>query len=333
MSSTIKDVAKRAGVSISTVSRVLNGTAQVRSEKKAAVERAAHELGYSPNPAALSLLNKKTGGIGVLLPFVGGEFFADLLNGLDKAAQESGVFLVVSTSHRRRGEFNAAIQAMQSRVDGLIVMAPEIGPEGVAALSRRSEPLVFINTRVDGRAVDALNFDNYGGALALVRHLASLGHSHIAHIRGPADASDAQERVEGYRAGMRELGVEDTSALEYEGEFTNEAGYEATRRILEAETRPTAIMAANDSCATGVLSALNKAGLSVPGDVAVTGFDGISSGHFTLPPLTTVRLPTWQVGYEAIRRIVARLHGRAGQEFVKQVLPGEVVARESTLQG
>lgn len=331
MSVTIRDVAQHAGVSISTVSRVLNNTCPVREDKRRSVIEATRELGYRPNPAARSLLGKKTGGLGVLLPYVSGEFFAELLNGLDEAAQENGFFLVVSTSHRHLEEFNAAIQAMDKRIDGLVIMAPELGAQDVMSIVESGTPVSFINTYVEGLRTDVFNFDNYGGAYALTRHLLDLGHRRIALIKGPSGAGDAQERVRGYRTAMTEAGFSDTAALEFDGDYTQAAGFAAAKAILDADPRPSAIVAANDYCATGAISALNQAGVDIPGEMAITGFDGVTSSQYTLPPLTTVRVPVREIGYRAFSRLVARLDGRVDEEHLQQqVVPVELLEREST---
>lgn len=328
---TIRDVAHAANVSISTVSRVLNDTCVVSEDKRLLVLEAAKNLNYRPNPAARSLLNKSTGGLGVLLPFVSGEFFSEFLGGIDEAAQKNDFFLMISTSHRHQDEFRAAMRAMDKRVDGLIIMAPELGAEDAASIPSLDEPVVFVNTNIDQRPFDVINFDNFGGAHALTRHLLELGHHRIAHIKGPADARDAQERTRGYRMAMAESGIEDVVALEFQGGFTQESGHAAANRILQMDPRPSAIMAANDYSAMGVLSALHEAGISVPKDVAVAGFDGLASGQFTVPPLTSVRVPVRELGSTAVIRLIDRLHGKlADTAPLRLDLPVELLIREST---
>lgn len=331
MSVTIRDVARRAGVSISTVSRVLNDTGSVRKDKRQAVLRASRALGYLPNPAARSLLGKRTGGLGVLLPYVSGEFFAELLDGLDAAAQERERFLVVSTSHRHPHEFSAAIRAMDKRVDGLVIMAPELDRRDLEPIIGASCPTSLINTYVEDVAADVFNFDNYGGAYALTQHLLRAGHRRIALIHGAPGAGDARERARGYRAAMDDAGVRDTAALEFEGDYTPAAGFAATEAILAMDPRPTAIVAANDYCAAGALSALAGAGVGVPTEMAVTGFDDVPSARYTVPPLTTVRAPIRDLGYRSIKRLVERLAGRADPGvFEDEVAPVELVVRAST---
>ena len=331
MGITIRDVARRAGVSTSTVSRVLNDTCPVQEEKRQLVLEASETLGYTPNPAARSLLGKKTGGLGVLLPFVGAEFFSEFLTGLDQAAQENEFFLVVSTSHRHLDEFNAAMQAMNKRVDGLIIMAPELNAQDAESISKAEGPIVFVNTYMDQHPFDVINFDNYGGAYTLTRHLLALGHRRIALIKGPVNARDAQERARGYRAAMAEEGLIDTAALEFEGEFTHDAGYAATKMIVRTPSRPTAIVAANDYCAAGAMHALHEAGIAMPDEMAVAGFDGIVSSQYALPPLTSVRVPMREIGFQAVSRLVDRVRGNEVAEAPQQhIVPVELVVRQST---
>ena len=330
MPATIHDVARQAGVSISTVSRGMNGTSPVKSDKRDLVLQVAEELGYEPNPAALSLLGKKTGGIGVLLPFITDEFFSDLLGGLDAAAQEADRFLVISTSHLKVEEFRRAAKAFRQRVDGFVVMAPELKGAQAALMLGAGVPTVFINTQVEETLqADVFNFDNYGGMYRLTKHLIEQGHTDVVHVRGPESAWDASERARGYRDAMREAGL-DAHMRFVQGNYTRQAGYESVAEILEMEPRPTAIVAANDYCATGVLSALHEAGIEVPGDISVCGFDGLASSQYTVPPLTTASVPIRQIGERAIRRLVGRLEERENVgAYALETAKVEVVDRQS----
>ncbi len=329
MAATIRDVARRAGVSISTVSRVLNDSASVNETKRRLVLEAARELGYTPNPAARSLLGKRTGAIGVLLPFVSAEFFSEFMTGLDEAAQANNFFLLISTSHRHQDEFHAAIRAMEKRVDGMIVMAPEINSESTDVPSGIG-PVVFVNTNVQDESLNVINFDNYGGSYELTRRLLDQGHHRIAIITGPAGARDASERVRGFRAAMAEVDTNVSSGLEYLGDYTQEAGYRATQSILaDADPPPTAIVCANDYCAMGALRALNEAGISIPDEIAVAGFDGITSGQYTQPALTSVRVPMQTIGAQAIDRLIELINNK-DDEPIQKTVPVEVVERAST---
>ena len=323
---TIRDVAERAGVSIATVSRVLNRTSPVSEARRQLVLNAADALGYAPNPAALSLRGKRTGGIGALLPFISGEFFSELMGGMDEAARAHGYFLVVSTSHRRPSEFRRAMGALDRRVDALVVMAPELGGAEVASLLRPRTPVAFVNTYGEGLDADVFNFDNAAGARAATEHLLALGHRRIAFVHGPGRARDAQARAEGYRAAMAAAGL---PPRETEGGFTREAGYAAATRLLTEDPRPTAVVAVNDYCALGVMSAMHASGVSVPGDVSIVGFDGLASAEYATPPLTTVRVPVREVGYRAVEKLVQHL-AHEGTPLTQETEPVALVVRGST---
>ena len=325
---TIRDVAQRAGVSISTVSRVLNKSASVNEGKRKRVEAAAAALGYSPNPAARSLLGQSTGGIGVLLPYIAGDFFSEFLYGIDRVTSDSGYFLVVSSSHRNVKEFQAVIQGLNRRVDGLIVMSTEVPAPVVRTWLPADLPIVFANTEVEEGALEAVNFDNRGGAYRLTEHLVEAGHRRIAFLRGPESSHDAAERLEGFRSALRAHGLE--PALELPGDYTMESGQAAVRALLAADPLPTALFAANDLSAYGALSGLREAGLDVPSDIALAGFDDIRLAQFASPSLTTVRVPAREVGQRAIERLLARIKGANGVPAALQTLPTEVIVREST---
>ncbi|MEL7363464.1 MAG: LacI family DNA-binding transcriptional regulator [Bacteroidota bacterium] len=331
MSATIRDVAHRAGVSISTVSRVLNDTARVSHTKRKRVLEAAAALGYAPNPAARTLLSKQTSSLGVLLPFVSGEFFSELLHSLDTAAQDAGYFLLISTSHRLHNEFRAARMMLEKRVDGLIVMAPELRPREAQMLASASEPIVFINTDAEGLPFDTVNFDNYGGSYALTSHLLALGHRDIGIIRGPVGARDAEQRLKGYRTALAEAGIAPRSDWIVTGEYTLEAGYAVAQPLFAKDEHPTALLCANDYCAAGAVRAAHEAGLSVPSDLSVVGFDGLPSTLYMQPPLTTARVPIDVVGRTAVSLLLDRIaEGHADHDPVRRVVPVDVLMRAST---
>ncbi len=330
MGVTIRDVARRAGVSISTVSRVLNDSSPVSPDKQRRVVEAVEALGYTPNPAARSLLKRETGGLGVLLPAIGGEFFSMLIDSIDRATQQHGFFLMVSSSHWSEKAFRAALKGTYRRVDGMLIMAPEMAAEAVQDLMTPDVPVVFINTQVQGTAFDAINFDNYGGAYVLARHLIRQGHRRIALIKGPPLAFDARERRRGYRAALRDAGITPDEHLEVQGDYTHEAGLEAARRVLALDPLPTAIMAANDVSAHAMVHALHEAGWGVPDDFSITGFDDILSSKYTTPPLTTVNVPIAQMGTSAILRLIDRIRGETPWMPEERVLPVRLIVREST---
>src|SRR5215212_1724417 len=293
---TIHDVAKRAGVSVATVSRVLNGKEVVREETSQQVFSAAKSLRYVPNVAARSLSIRRSHTIGIVLPDVHGEFFSEVIRGVDVAARHAGYHILVSGSHSDVGEMLEVLDTMRGRVDALVVMAPDVGPAALREQLAPDLPLVLLNA--SGGDHDVITIENYGAARAMTAHLASLGHERIAFIKGPPQNNDARERLRGYRQAMRRLG-EKGQRLEVAGDFTEGAGEEAARVVLQAHPRPTAIFAANDSMAVGALAALAAAGVDVPGSMAIAGFDDIPIARYVSPPLTTVRIDIAELGRRA----------------------------------
>jgi LacI family transcriptional regulator len=306
---TIHDVAARAGVSVATVSRVLNGKEPVREETSGLVLAAAKALRYVPNVAARSLSIRRSQTIGVVLPDVHGEFFSEVIRGIDVAARREGYHILVSGSHSDTGEMLEVVDAMRGRVDGLVVMQPEGTLASVDGALAPNIPLVLLNSTAAGH--DAITIDNYGGARQMMRHLAELGHVQIAFIKGPAHNRDARERLRGYRHAMRGTGAPALRMLELDGDFTEESGYTAAGRIAAAAPRPTAIFAANDSMAVGALAALVAAGIAVPKEMSVAGFDDIPISRYVTPALTTIRVDLAEVGRRAFALLLDGIAHRA----------------------
>lgn len=296
---TIRDVAARAGVSVATVSRVLNQKGSIREETLRRVMDVAGELQYVPHAGARSLSMRSTRTIGVVLPDLHGEFFSEVIRGIDLAAREVGYHLLLSGSHADRDEMRAVVQAVRGMVDGLIIMSPDLDPDALCCELPSGVRAVLLNAKVEGRP--SITIDNAGGARDVVRHLAGLGHQHIAFIGGPAHNADAEERRRGFRAGIR---VHQIAATEMAGDFTEQSGYEAATALRSMSPRPTAVFAANDSMAIGALSGFRDAGVHVPNDVALVGFDDIPIARFLDPPLTTVKVPIAELGRRSVRLLL-----------------------------
>ncbi|MGK2856917.1 MAG: LacI family DNA-binding transcriptional regulator [Thermoanaerobaculia bacterium] len=319
---TIRDVAARVGVSVATISRVFNSTAPVRETVRQRVLEAAQELNYVPHAAARSLSTRSTATIGVVLPDLHGEFFSEVIRGIDLSAREAGFHILVSGSHADRAEMRAVLAALRGRVDGLIVMSPDLETRTLVSDLPHGLPIVVLNSAVDGWP--SITIDNYGGARDVVKHLVSLGHRRIAFVGGPSQNVDAGDRVRGYRAGMRSAGLD---PLELDGLFTEESGHEAARILLRSSPRPTAIFSANDAMAIGALSAFREAGVDVPDDVALVGFDDVPIARYLAPPLTTVAVPIAELGRSAFEVLHALTLGEATPANRK--LKTALVVRES----
>jgi LacI family transcriptional regulator len=333
VSASIKEVALKAGVSIATVSRVINGTGPVAAETRRRILEAIEGLRYVPHGAARSLITNQTDTIGVLLPDLYGEFFSEVIRGIDAAARRRGYHVLISGFHSDRAEIEAVLRALRGRVDGLIVLSPDVDAQGLRRNLPETLPVVLLNTQIDGRvdgaAFDAINLDNHGGAFAMVRHLADLGHQRIALIRGPEENADARERLRGYRDALRSLGIAPSDGLELGGDFSEESGQRAGRRLQTLRPRPTAVFAANDSMAIGCLFALREAGVEVPGEVALAGFDDIPIARYLTPSLSSVHVPIAELGTRAMERLLHAVKSKNGHERRQETVATTLVVRES----
>jgi LacI family transcriptional regulator len=329
MSVTIKQVAREAGVSVATVSRVFNDKGPVRPETRQRIVEIAERLRYTPHGAARSLITKETHTVSVLLPDIYGEFFSEVIRGIDATAHRSGYHLLVASSHNDRAEIEAVLRAMRGRVDGLIVMSPDVDAQRLEANLPESLPILLLNCLVDGTAFDSINIDNHGGACAMVRHLAGLGHRRIALVKGAPNNYDARERLRGYRDAAAALGLDRSPELELDGDFSEEAGYRAALRLLALAERPTAVFATNDAMAIGCLYGLREAGVRVPEELALAGFDDIPIARYMTPPLTSVSVSIAHLGARAMERLLAAVKARNAHQRRHETLPTTLVVRGS----
>ncbi len=314
-------------MSVASVSRVVNETGLVREETRLRIRRAIEKLRYAPHGAARALITRKTHTLGVLLPDLFGEFFSELIRGIDVASRRSGYHLLVSGSHEDRIETQELLRAIRGRVDGIIAFSPELDAGEFEKNLPAGFPVVLLNAAVRKSGYSSIRVDNYGGAFALVRHLTRLGHRRIAFVTGPEGNHDASERLRGYRDALdRHAGIR---ALEIPGDFREEAGYRAAARILHAKPAPTAVFAANDAMAIGLLCAFRERRVRVPEDMALAGFDDIPIARFITPPLTTVRVPIADLGSRATARLVHALEGSDGRKGRQEILATRLVVRSS----
>ena len=327
---TIRDVARAARVSVATVSRALNDSGPVRDDTRRRVRDAAQHLRFTPHGAARSLITSRTNTLGVLLPDLYGEFFSEIIRGIDRGAQRAGYQLLLSSARNARDEIHGAFRAMYGRVDGLILMAPDLELAEMFAQRRDGTPIVFINSPVESTDARLITIDNYGGAFRMVKHLVQQGHDRIAIIRGAERNHDAAERLRGYRDALDELGVRRDPKWEIPGDFSEAAGHRAARAMLKLEPRPTAIFAANDAMAIGALSALREEGVAVPGDVAVAGFDDIPIARYVSPPLSSVHVPIAQLGERAMELLLGAIAEPGDEDQRRVVLPTTIVIRKSS---
>ncbi|SDQ27722.1 LacI family DNA-binding transcriptional regulator [Pseudoxanthomonas sp. CF125] len=328
---TIKDVAREASVSVATVSRALNGHENVAEGVRKHVTEIANRLRYQPHAAARSLSSRRTQTIGVVLPDLYGEFFSELIRGIDAVARARRQHLLVSSYHGHPEEQGEALRAMRGRVDGLLVLSPYADRPGFLTDNLPTAlPAVLINTHLPDATYPVLSIDNFGGASAMVKHLAEAGHKRIAFICGPEDNFDASERLRGYRTALAQH-LPDAQPIELPGDFDESSGYEAGKRILASKQRPDAVFAANDMMALGCLYAFNEAGVKVPADIALAGFDDIPLARFVHPTLTTMRVSIAELGGLALTRLLQSIESEESQPSTLQTLVPELIVRESSI--
>ena len=330
---TIKDVAREAKVSVATVSRALNGHDNVAEPVRKLVLEIADRLRYSPHAAARSLSSRHTQTIGVVLPDLYGEFFSELIRGIDGVARARRQHLLVSSYHGDQEEQGRALRAMRGRVDGLLVLSPYAEHPGFLTENLpQSLPTVLINTHLpDQDHFPTLSIDDHAGAIAMTDHLLSLGHRRIAFIAGPALNFDARERLRGFRDAMAAHG-DDAEGRVLSGDFDEASGYRAGQQLLQ-DTLPDAVFAANDMMALGCLYALTQAGVKVPGQVALAGFDDIPLARFVHPGLTTMRVSIAELGAQAMSRLLGLIEPAATGAQGNVTLKPTLIVRDSTVAG
>ena len=326
---TIKDVAREANVSVATVSRALNGHANVAEPVRQVVLEVARRLRYTPHAAARSLSSRSTQTIGLVLPDLHGEFFSELMRGIDGVARAHRRHLLVSSYHGDPQQQGAALRAMRGRVDGLMLMSPYAAAPGFLSDNLPPAlPAVLINTPLPEGGYPVFGIDDHAGALAMTRHLLGAGYRRIAFIAGPDNNHDARERLRGFDEAMAEAGAE---GVVLPGNFDEASGHRAGQALLQAGQLPEAVFAANDMMALGCLYALNQAGVRVPEQVALAGFDDIPLARFVHPPLTTVQASITGLGERATSHLLRMIDGDDAVEAAGgATLAPNLIVRDST---
>ena len=329
MTATIYTVAERAGVSIATVSRVLNGTARVSDQTLARVQRAMEELGYQPNAAARGLASSTTGTIALVFPKLSGPFFSELIRGAEMAASDANYHLLIyGASGDVLGSDNQTLGMLTTKADGLILASSGVSRCYIRDLLRRELPVVVLGEQPSDIPVNGIQPDNVGGATKIVTHLIEHGYRSIALIRGPETSTHASDRERGYREALQRHGLRYVDALVIAGAFNEKGGYIAMQSLLQQEPVPEAVFASSDQMAIGAMAAIHEQGLRVPGDIALVGFDDIETGRYMNPPLTTVHQDMLGQGQMAVRMLISRINGTEAAVETK-VFPTAVVIRQS----
>jgi LacI family transcriptional regulator len=323
---TIRDVAREAAVSVASVSRVLNGHGNVRPALRARVRAAADALGYVPHAGARNLSLARSGAIGVVLPDLHGDFFSEIMRGMDREASARGLQLLLSNMHDDPAQGIEALHTMRGRVDGLVVMAPHVDPDLLLAHLPAGIPAVLVNCAPHHERRAEIQVDNAAAARVMTEHLIATGRCAIVHIAGAAGNAEATARRQGFEAAVAaHPGV---TGRVIQGDFQEASGTAAVARLLADRRGADAIFAANDMMAIGALMALRRAGVAVPGDIAVAGFDDIPVARLIAPALTTMRVDIVSVGMRAVTRLAALIAG--GTDTATEARTPTLIVRETT---
>lgn len=306
--STIRDVAALAEVSTSTVSHVINGTRFVNPETRDKVLHAMQELDYRPNRVARSLRNRQTHTLGVLVPNSANPYFAEVLVGIERACFDHGYNIIIGNANDDPERELSYLNVLLSRqVDGVLLISTGAYKESLALLATYNTPVVLVDRSSQSDDVDEILTANKQGGLLATQHLIQLGHTRIGCITGPSMLTPGAERVAGYYEALKSAGIPSSATLVKGGNFDHESGYRACQELLSADPSPTAIFACNDLMAVGVLCAVHEAGMRVPNNISVIGFDDVPLASFSVPRLTTVAQPSHQLGQAAVERLIDRL--------------------------
>ena len=325
----IKDIAAAAGVSHSTVSRALRNSPLLKPETIQRIQKIAREKGYTASAVARSLVTRRTHTLGVVVTTIADPFVAEVVSGIEETANDHGysVFLANSNAEPER-ELKVAQSFAERRVDGIIVTSSRVGALYTPMLSSLQIPIVLVNNQHPGQFVHSVLIANFEASRDATRHLIQLGHTRIAYLGDRFGYQSDTERFAGYREALDCAGIPFRPELVSHGDGKPEGGYQAMKKLLSLPDPPTAVFCYNDMSALGALKAIREAGLRVPRDISLVGFDDLFIAEYSEPPLTTVRQPRRQMGRLAAEILLKLIQGAGAEELIR--VPGELILRQST---
>jgi DNA-binding LacI/PurR family transcriptional regulator len=328
MKASIYDVAKKAGVSVVTVSRVINNASTVRQTSRDKVMKAIKELNYQPNSAAQSLARGKTNVIGLLIPNLTDPFIMEVVDSVDRELEKKGYFLALSVIDKSDDStVRSNFLFQHDRVDGILILTPIFEDDYVTSLKNKNIPFVIMDNQLFPFTVSSIVVDNFKGGYDVTRHLLELGHLKFGCIGGPEEFLSARHRIDGFNAALAEVGIEPYK--NNRGEFDITTGYDITKKWVEDKELPTAIICGDDHIAFGAIDALRENGLRVPEDVSVVGYDDHPFASKLHPHLTTVKQPAVEIGVKGVEALFNAMNGKEKQHVVVK-LPPELIIRHTT---
>lgn len=328
---TIRDVANRSGVSTATVSHVINGTRFVSEEVRLKVIAVMEELNYQPNAIARGLRTRKTRILALIIPDITNPFFADFTRGFqDTADEKDNLVILCNTDRIKTREIRFLEMMWQQRVDGIVINPAKVQAEDLRQLTKARISVVLIGSQINDPDFDTVMVDNIQAGYDAVQHLIDLGHRRIGLVCGSQTTSSGQKRYQGYCRAMNENKLPIENALIVEKEITYEGGREGMQQLLSLPDRPSAVFSTSDIMALGAKTAIEDAGLNIPANISLVGFDGIPEVSRTYPKLTTIEQPAYQMGQTAAQVLLEQIEANNVLPRRKIVLPHQLVVREST---
>lgn len=326
----LKDVAKAAGVSVATVSRMLNGSLDLPAATKQRIDEAIASLKYQPNPHARRLSRGRSDTIGLVVPDIANPFFATMVAAIEEEANDRGLAVSLYATLNRTGREVAYLRLIEhNHVDGLVFVTNHPDDGELAELINRTGKVIVVDEDVPLAAVPKLFCDNFQGGQLAGRHLAEFGHRHVLYVGGPDAMISTQRRFNGLCAGLRERFGDDVSIRRYSGEYTIACGRDMARRFLEEDMPATAIFASSDEIAIGMIEVLREKGISIPEDLSLIGFDDVSPLHLFAPPVTAIRQPVRTIGQRALSLLLETNWQESEQLATEELVPVEIVVRKS----
>ncbi|MCY7294789.1 LacI family DNA-binding transcriptional regulator [Alteromonas sp. a30] len=325
---TIYKVAERAGVSLSTVSRVLNGRKTVNEALRLKVEQAMKELDYRPNSLARSLASNRSDSIGVVVSELSTPFFGEMLQSIETTLRECNKHVIITVGHNDLAQEKEAVEFLISRnCDALILQVGALDDAYIQELNQNRLPVSLVNRCVEGLEEACFTLDNETGGYLCTKHLLEQGHTEIAYISGPSDKTDAMQRFKGHKRALEEAGITFSEALYYEGSYQEEDGEAGLIHLLESNKHFTALVCGNDWMASGAIRCARARGIQVPQALSVVGFDNIVVARHVFPTLTTINHPIADMGKMAAKYVINKVY--SGENMIQNLFAPSLVIRDS----
>jgi len=322
---TIYEVSELAGVSLATVSRVMNDSSKVSPKTRAKVEAAMKELDYSPNPIAQSLASSQSNTVGVLVPELHGPFFGVILSGIEAELRAAGKQIIITVGHsEEKTEIESLDFLSTRRCDALILYVYGVSDDYLVEFSESSVPVVFLNRLIPDKASQCISLDNELGGYLATKSLLELGHRQLAYISGPLWKRDSAKRLKGHKRALEEFGLSLNEQLMFEGNYEESSGRRGIEHLLARAIPFSALVCGNDEMAAGAMGAAREKGLAIPDDLSVIGFDNVFFTRYTYPELSSIECPVEEMGRMAARAVLRDAYGEDGLEIQNRFEPSLV---------